>query len=207
MLKKITKKLLISSILISSITISQSIQAFRARIVICPSNQVCASDIAASVVFVAGAVSICAGITCINAYFTFQRSKAQYRLLKEFHENPYYSYDNFVLDARELYYEQSWTTSSTSLEFDHPVVWLEKAATANKNFLGCFVWKLFNEELSILGKKMGEKLNFLRKHAAFQADRKEYNEKYREQNYRDTRISIEQQKLNIAREKLLLKRN
>lgn len=196
--KLLLKKILNISLCISCFTINQNIKANAAEVV---------ADIAIGTVLLVGAATICTGIAGVKVYFAYQSGKEQYRILKEFHENPHFTYEQLKNVARNLYYEQSWSPSSISLDSDYPVVWLEKRATKNKNTLGCCIWKLFDEKYSRLSRNLGEKLNFLRNNAEFVQEKKEYNEKYREQNYRDTRLSIEQQRLNISREKLNIERD
>ena len=196
--KLFIKKLLIVSLCLSSFTVNQNSKANAAEV---------AATIVLGAVVVTGVAAICTGIAGISVYFAYQNGKEQYRVLKEFHENPYYTYEQLKTTARNLYYEQSWGPSSISLDNDYPVVWLEKQATHNKNTLGCFVWKLFDDKYSRLSRNLGEKLNFLRNHVEFVKDKKEYNDKYREQSYRDTRLSIEQQRLNLSRERLQIERN
>jgi hypothetical protein len=191
------KKLLILSLCLSSFTINQNSKANAVEV---------AADLFVGAIVITGIAAICTGIAGIKVYFAYQRGKEQYRILREFHENPYYTYEQLKTTARNLYYEQTWSPSSISLDSDFPVVWLEKQATHNKNTLGCCVWKLFDDKYSRLSKNLGEKLNFLRNHVEFVKEKKEYNDKYREQNYRDTRLSIEQQRLNLSREKLNVQR-
>ena len=109
-----------------------------------------------------------------------------------------YRYNQLKTMARSLYYDQI-NSSSTSLENDYPVVWLEKAATSTKNFLSCMV---FSSRMQALSKKINEALKYLRNFEPFIEERRAYNEKFREQSYRNERINLEKEKVSIEREKL-----
>lgn len=156
----------------------------------------------AGLVLVSGAAALCVGLACLKTHSAYQSAKEQFKALQEFHENPDMSYQNLKDLARNLYYRQSWFPSSTSLESDYPVIWLEKAATSNKNLLSIVSFVTFNEKLSTLSKNLSQKLNFLRNSKSFIAERAEYNEKLREQNYRESKLSIERQKLDLERNML-----
>jgi len=133
----------------------------------------------------------------VSAYFKYQRAQKQYEILKRFQEDPYYDYEKLKDDARNLYFDQ-WSHSSTSLSSDYPAVWLEKDTTSNKNFLW---WMFFNPELKELSNKLNKLIQHLRNLKQFQKEKKEYNEKYRQQRYRDERISLEREKLNQKKQK------
>lgn len=188
----ITKKLTNNSIklvlslfvALSAITSSKKIEA----------NGPClAGQIVFGTVIVAGVASSCIGLLHLKAYFAYNSGIKIYQELDQFHSNPCLTYENLKDSARNLYYELNWFPSSTNLYSDYPVIWLEKRATEIKNLLGCCL--IFNREWKELSVKLGQKLNFLRNHNAFNKERIEYNDKYREQNYRDSRIALEQQKI------------
>ena len=128
----------------------------------------------------------------IRAYFANQRAQKQYEILERFKNDPYYDYEKLKDDARNLYFDQ-WSHSPTSLSGDFPAVWLEKDTTSNKNFLW---WMFFSKDMKELSDRLSEVIHHLRNYKPFQADKKEYNDKYRQQSYRDERLSIEREKLN-----------
>ncbi|MFC1841561.1 hypothetical protein ACFLYA_00650 [Candidatus Dependentiae bacterium] len=153
-------------------------------------------ETAASTVLVVGSiVALTSTIIGLKTYFSYQKGKKQYEMLKRFMEDPGYTYENLGDDARNLYFLQ-WIYSSTSLSNDFPVIWLEKDATANKNLLA---WMFFSHNLTGLSRELHSVLQYLRNVDRFKEQRKEYNERYREQNYRDERLSIEREKLALQR--------
>lgn len=183
-INKYIKSFLIISILTSSIITHKETKA----------NST--DEALATFIILTGAATICTAIVGIKAYLAYHRALKEYAILKEFRDNPYYDYERLTQDARNLYYEHCWS-SSTSLSSDYPVVWLEKDATSNKNFLA---WMFFIDSLKNISKDLGPVLTHLRNIEYFHHQKKEYNEKYREQRYRDDRISLQRESVNLQRE-------
>ena len=199
-IQKALKSILLAAVLISTIPYTNDTQAVKTypyqpmyKPIYRRSN---APEIIGSVILVAGAAAICAGIVALKAHFSYQQGLEQCKILENFRDNPYYDYENLTKDARNQYYDQ-WAISSTSLSSDYPVVWLEKSATSNKNFLA---WMFFNKASTDLSAKLNAALKYLRSISKFQTQKKEYNDKYREQAYRDEKLSIEREKLDIKKE-------
>lgn len=133
----------------------------------------------------------------------YNNAKRKYDTLAEFqnteeHYTDEYRYEQLKNKARDMYFDQA-SPSSTSIDNDYPVVWLEKKATAIKNFLSLMI---FSKRMKELSKQMEETLSYLRNFDQFIQEKIEYNEKYRKQAYRDDRLNLEREKISIEREKL-----
>ncbi|MFC1842549.1 hypothetical protein ACFLYU_02735 [Candidatus Dependentiae bacterium] len=180
--KKSIKTLLIVSLLASSIGITSETRAG-------------IGDILAPVIAITGLTAIGTGLAALQTYFSYQRGKKQYAMLRDFYDGTL-TYEDLNKAARNHYYDQC-SASSTSVSSDYPIIWLEKDATSNKNLLA---WVFFMPKLTSLSKDLAIVLNYLRNLEQFQAERKEYNEKHREQSYRDDRIALEKEKVDLQRQ-------
>jgi len=129
---------------------------------------------------------------CFSLYsnHVYNQALLRYGILNNFREKRSYTYENLKEDATQQYYDNYGCSSS--LENDYPVVWLEKDATAKKNFLG---WMFLSAKMPLLSKKLAPVLHYLRRDSRFKAERKEFNKEFRQQQYRDEKLRLEHEKL------------
>lgn len=121
----------------------------------------------------------------------YRGAKKRYKILNKFKNIPEYDYEDLKEDATTQYYQQC-CIDSESVDNDYPGVWVEKDATAKKNFLAMM---FLSTKMKNMAKKLTGVLKHIRKNKEFKGERKKYNKLAREQSYRNERLRIEREKL------------
>jgi len=145
--------------------------------------------------FVTGAVvsisAICYALARCIGNSIYSDAENVYTILSGFQQNQY-DYKGLTKKARNLYLDKCGYVSS-SLTSNYPVVWLAKRAASAKS---CLAMMIFSTRMRALSKNLANTLRYLGTEVdQFEKERAEYNEKLREQRYRNSKLAIEREKL------------
>jgi len=161
------KNFLVASLLISSMGISQNINAsfFIKRKTVLKTY-----DVIATLTVVSAIIAIYVASKCATAS---NRGGDEADIMDNFHGN-----GNFGIvegESGNLYRDKTWFPSNDSLDSDYPAQWLENDATSNKRYLRFM--GLFSQEKSELADRLQNGLNNLNNNAEFRGNRRDFNDK------------------------------
>jgi len=121
----------------------------------------------------------------------FRQATRRNQILEQYVQDG--DYEALKNNARDQYFDQLGA-SSESLSSDYPAIWLQKDATAKKNFLNCY---LMSAEKRALSRRLRDALRQLRRNQQFSAERKEYNKERRDMRYKNKKLGLERTKVGL----------
>jgi hypothetical protein len=170
------KNFLVASLLISSVGISQNSQAFP---FVTQKTIINTSGIKSLLLVSAGILAI---YLVIKGFRAVDRGPRQAGILENFN-NVHHDYSRLKTDAKHELNDTSWFSPKRSLANNYATQWLEEDARSNKRHL--FVPALFSDYYHDVKNRLQDNLKTLNDNPSFIEEEKEYDDKYREQDYRN----------------------
>ena len=188
---RLSKSFLIVSLLILVLPYSSNANAGRKKDIVC------------GAILTTGAIVVVGALAWLQTIHAQNEGREQCEIIERFRNDQ--NYQQLQDGARQLYYRRLFHPSSTSVDSDHPEVWLEKAATRNKSWLS--VVSIFNTRFAPIVQRLATALSYLRGVREFNQEREKYNIRWEKQQDRKEKRAMQREILNLKKKKMGLLRN